>query len=189
MHYSHENARLIDERIPLIMRLAAVPVSFSTGYLTVVVSPESLMCPTGWAGAVTLGNSAIITAPDPAAAEKIRTAGARISIPQFVITERLGTVLDIAEVRGPAALAYTNDKLFRPAPVRASTTKQVPARDPALNELLKSSTAADRDESGALSRIDRFSCRIPTLAEPHRTYLDIHRARSTRHPTQLPIAA
>ncbi|MFI1917666.1 GNAT family N-acetyltransferase [Nocardia sp. NPDC020380] len=95
-----------------------------------------------------LQDSAIITAPDPAAAEKIRTATAQISTPEIVIPERLGTVLDIAEVRGPAALAYTSDKLFQPAPLGASTIEQFPAGDPALNELLESSPEADRDESG-----------------------------------------
>lgn len=85
--------------------LAVAPVSFSTGDFRVVVSPESLMCPTGWAGAVVLRDAAIITVPDLAAAETIRTAGARISVPDFVVLERLSAVVDVAEVRGPAALA------------------------------------------------------------------------------------
>lgn len=59
---------------PLVIRarevwedLARVPVAFvPPGGVDVVVSPRSGLCPGGWVGVVTLGGSAIVTAPTDA---------------------------------------------------------------------------------------------------------------------------
>ncbi|MGK8524973.1 GNAT family N-acetyltransferase [Nocardia asteroides] len=128
--------------------LAGVPVAFSPGQVEVVVSPGSLMCPAGWSGAVALGNAVIVTAPDAAAARMIRDAGARIGVTDIVVAERLGTVLPVAEVRGPAMLAYTSDELFQPVSRGANTIGRVLAGDSALTDLLELCGRADRDESG-----------------------------------------
>ncbi|MDV9187572.1 hypothetical protein R6L23_04935 [Streptomyces sp. SR27] len=49
--------------------LAAAPVSFApSGGVSVVVSPESGLCPPSWVGVVMLGNAAIVTAPTASAA-------------------------------------------------------------------------------------------------------------------------
>ncbi|MGK8491277.1 hypothetical protein [Nocardia asiatica] len=129
-------------------RLAIVPVAFSPGQVEVVVSPGSLMCPAGWSGAVALRNAAIVTAPNAAAAERIRDAIVRIGVTETVVAERLGAVLPVTEVRGPAMLAYTSHELFEPVSEGSSTIGRVSAGDPALTDLLESCGRADRDESG-----------------------------------------
>jgi hypothetical protein len=44
--------------------LAGVPVTFGPA-LPVVVSPQSRLCPPGWAGLVVIGDASIATAPAP----------------------------------------------------------------------------------------------------------------------------
>lgn len=128
--------------------LAVVPVSFMPGRLQVVVSPQSLMCPAGWVGAVVLQGSAIATAPDTVAAEQVRTVGFQIPAADIVNADRLSTVLPVVEARGPAALAYSNGELFRPAALGARKFERVSPQDRSLSEFLASTAAADRDESG-----------------------------------------
>ncbi len=128
--------------------LAGVPASFSPGCIDVVVSPASQMCPPGWAGVVILQGSAIVTAPSPVAAEIIRSATARLSVVEVAVAERLGEVLPVADVLGPAVLAYTDEELFHPASVGASMIGCAPTEDSTLNELTVSAGAADTAESG-----------------------------------------
>ncbi|GAB2664883.1 GNAT family N-acetyltransferase [Nocardia goodfellowii] len=70
----------------------------------------------------------------------------QIPVTEIGNAERLGTVLSVAEVRGPAVLAYFDVDLFRP--VTAGKVDRVPLQNAALGESLQESRAADRDESG-----------------------------------------
>ena len=61
--------------------LASAPVSFAPlGGVSVVVSPQSLMCPPGWVGVVLLGGSAIVTAPSDRTAAMVREALANLPV-------------------------------------------------------------------------------------------------------------
>ncbi|WP_228541960.1 GNAT family N-acetyltransferase [Nocardia sp. XZ_19_369] len=69
-------------------------------------------------------------------------------VTEVVNAERLRTVLSVAEVRGPAVLAYSSVELFRPVTVGAKAFERLPPEDAALGEFLSSAGEADRDESG-----------------------------------------
>ncbi len=65
----------LDRARRLWAALARVPVTFpGPGDVAVVVSPESWMCPPGWAGVVTLDGAALVTVPDTDLAEPLRDA-------------------------------------------------------------------------------------------------------------------
>ncbi|WP_222595187.1 GNAT family N-acetyltransferase [Nocardia ninae] len=81
-------------------------------------------------------------------AEKVRAAGCQIPVAEVVDVERLRMVLSVAEVRGPAALAYCSVELFRPVTVGVERFERVALQDGALGEFLASSGEVDRDESG-----------------------------------------
>lgn len=110
-------------RDPLLVRtrgmwegLARVPVSFApVGGVSVVVSPESGLSPAGWVGVVTLGGSAIVTAPSAITAAIIRDALAMLPVEAVADPDALREVLPVARVLGPAALSYVSPAGFRPA--------------------------------------------------------------------------
>jgi hypothetical protein len=54
---------MLDRARLLWCTLAAAPVAFPRRGVAVVVAPESRLCPPGWCGVVTLGESAIATVP------------------------------------------------------------------------------------------------------------------------------
>lgn len=120
-------------RDPLLVRarglwegLARVPVSFApTGGVSVVVSPESGMCPVGWVGVVALGGSAIVTVPSARAAVIVRDAVAGLSVEDVVDGVAVREVLPVARVLGPAALAYVSPEAFRPVEAGASTVERL----------------------------------------------------------------
>src|SRR5437588_12932032 len=86
--------------------LASVPVSCAPAEgVSVVVSPKSWMCPPGWVGVVVLGGAAIVTAPSDTAAAMVREAFVGLSADAAADASAVGSVLSVAEVRGPAALA------------------------------------------------------------------------------------
>ncbi|MFD5143662.1 GNAT family N-acetyltransferase [Streptomyces sp. NPDC058401] len=107
---------------PLVVRacavwveLARVPVSFAPpGGVTVVVSPRSGLCPVGWVGVVALGGSAVVTAPSEAAALVVRAALGALPVEAVVDGVSVREVLPVAQVLGPAALAYVSRSGFRP---------------------------------------------------------------------------
>ena len=92
--------------------LAGVPVSFGD---PVVVSPESLLCPPGWAGVVVIGDAAIVTAPSARAAELMRGGLAGLPVADWTSPEALRSRLPIEAVLGPATLAYCS-RLSSPPP-------------------------------------------------------------------------
>ncbi|MFC9436517.1 GNAT family N-acetyltransferase [Nocardia sp. NPDC057030] len=127
--------------------LAAAPVSF-TSVPSVVVSPKALICPPGWVGIVALHGQAIVTAPSSAAAAVIRAAVAQLSVADLTVPDILGEALPLAEVLGPAALAYVGEDGFRPAPRNSLAVESLPAEHPDLRTLEVRSGDQDAAESG-----------------------------------------
>ena len=91
-------------------RLAAVPVAFaSAGGVTVVVSPESQLCPPDWAGIVVLDGVGIATAPDDHTADVLRSALDRLPASAATDSARVRAELPVTDVLGPATLAYLDE--------------------------------------------------------------------------------
>lgn len=122
------NDSLVDRARGLWRELAREPVAFDAGAANIVVSPGSLLCPRGWIGIVLLGDAAIVSAPDDARAEAARAAFARLPLADLADPERLAAHLPLAEVLGPAALAYVSADEFRPAEAAATDHVRVRAR-------------------------------------------------------------
>ncbi|WP_416968869.1 GNAT family N-acetyltransferase [Streptomyces sp. 4F14] len=108
------------------------------GGTQVVVSPGSRLCPPAWVGAVRIGDSALVTAPDEATARRIpadfealRPTGEAGGMP--------GSARDAL---GPAALAY-----LPPGGLRVTATAAV-ATPEAVRRLLETVGAEDANESG-----------------------------------------
>lgn len=129
--------------------LAAVPVSFSSATgVSVVVSPRALICPPGWMGVVALQGEAIVTAPSSGAAVAIRAAVARLSADGLVDPDLLGRALPLAEVLGPAALAYVDGDGFRPVSAGSLAVERLAVEDSELRQLLMVAGDQDAAESG-----------------------------------------
>ncbi|MGY2115701.1 GNAT family N-acetyltransferase [Nocardia gipuzkoensis] len=129
--------------------LAAVPVSFpSSNGVTVVVSPSARICPPGWAGVVALDGQAIVTAPSPAVAAMIESAVEKLSVADFTDPEALAAVLPVAEILGPATLAYVDEEAFRPAVACSHEVERLPTQHPDLHRLGVRAGDADTAESG-----------------------------------------
>ncbi|MCX4751497.1 GNAT family N-acetyltransferase [Kitasatospora sp. NBC_01287] len=109
----------------------------------VLVSPDSGLCPPGWVGVVLLGGGALITAPDEAAAERIRTA-----LAAGVDPLALGTELAAARVLGPAALAYLAPGDLRPVDGSGWTVTELSPDHPAVQALIARVSEEDAAECG-----------------------------------------
>ncbi|MDI2131314.1 GNAT family N-acetyltransferase [Yinghuangia seranimata] len=134
-------------------RLAGAPVSFpSNGGVSVAVSPDSLLCPPSWAGVVRVGDGAIVTAPDDGQARLLRRALEKVPVHSVVSADQFGPMLPVAEVLGPAALAYLSRDDFRPARGDAVITCLPPGHRDVL-ALVDSVGPEDADESG-IAEID-----------------------------------
>ncbi|MFC8825004.1 GNAT family N-acetyltransferase [Streptomyces sp. NPDC057137] len=140
--------------------LAGVPVEF-TSPADVVVAPDSLLCPPGWAGIVRIGDAAVITAPDARSAEAMGEAARQLSYEELVDPVRLGVALSgtapLLDVLGPAALSYLErgrDSFvpFVPAKARpeetGGTVERAASDAGALNALLATVGKDDADEAG-----------------------------------------
>jgi len=96
-------------------QLADAPGAFTESRpLNVVVSPESRMCPRSWVGIVAVGSSALVTAPTERLADRLRAALAGLAVPALTEATGLRSVLPIADVLGPATLAYLAAEEFQP---------------------------------------------------------------------------
>ncbi|MDX3698108.1 GNAT family N-acetyltransferase [Streptomyces europaeiscabiei] len=139
---------------PLIARahalwqdLAGAPVEFGRSAASVIVSPRSQLCPPSWCGVVVLDGAGIITVPTAEAAVQLRNVAAAVPPAALVQTDVLRAELPVAEVLGPAALAYLSSPDFRPMPTGRTVTR-VPAEHPGLLALLTKAGQEDADESG-----------------------------------------
>ncbi|MDH6145219.1 MULTISPECIES: GNAT family N-acetyltransferase [Kitasatospora] len=144
----------MDVTDPLVTRaravwegLASVPVSFGpAGSVNVVVSPNSGLCPAGWIGAVSIGGSAIVTAPDQRLAALLRDA--LRGVPAGAVGDAVCEHVPTNRVLGPAALAYLSADGFRPAAPGPLVVRQLPGADPRLRALEQAAGADDTAEAG-----------------------------------------
>ncbi len=126
--------------------LAGVPVAFSPA-IRVSVSPQSGICPPGWAGIVVIGEEAIATAPAPGLAHALQQALGGLPAASLTDAGVLSARLSAAELRGPATLAYLDAGEFRPHP-GATAVEPVGPQDGGLRSFLSECDAADLEEGG-----------------------------------------
>ncbi|MEU3606417.1 GNAT family N-acetyltransferase [Streptomyces sp. NPDC035033] len=140
---------------PLLLRarglwegLARGSVSFAPGGgVSVVVSPESGLCPVGWVGMVTLGESALVTVPVEKRALAVRHALERLPVGALMDGSSVNEVLPVARVLGPAVLSYVSPEKFLPVETGSLRVERLPAGHPELRRLEES--AGDQDAGEA----------------------------------------
>lgn len=126
--------------------LAGTAAGFAPA-LSVAVSPRSYLCPPGWASIVVIGGAALAVAPDHDTARLVGQALGGLPAASLTGTEVLSSRLPVAEILGPAALAYLDAADFRPQPGGAATTP-LGLDDPGLRQFLLAAGAGDVGESG-----------------------------------------
>ncbi len=130
--------------------LAGTSAGFGAA-VSVAVAPESRLCSPGWAGIVVIEGATLATAPDQETACLIEqalgglAADALTSAGALTSADVLGRRLPIAEIRGPATLAYLDPADFRPQP---AVTTPLDLDHPDLQAFLQATEAADLEESG-----------------------------------------
>ncbi|MBU2670127.1 GNAT family N-acetyltransferase [Actinoplanes bogorensis] len=137
---------IVERARALWVSLAGVPVGFRASAVEVVVSPKSLLCPPGWVGIVVVGDGAIATAPDGAAAGMMERALADLDVSAMSDPAVVGTRIAVDEVLGPATLAYCDAATFRP--VDSGAIESIPADDAELNALIARVPADEAGEAG-----------------------------------------
>ena len=118
-----------------------------TPALSVAVSPRSYLCPPGWVGIVVLGGAALAAAPDHDTARFVEQALGGLPAASLTDTEVLSSRLPVAEIRGPAALAYLDPAEFRPRHGDA-VTAPVGLDHPGFRQFLLAAGTDDVEESG-----------------------------------------
>jgi RimJ/RimL family protein N-acetyltransferase len=118
-----------------------------TPAISVGVSPQSRLCPTGWLGIVVVGDAVLATAPDDHTARLAQQALSDLPTARLADADLLSGRLPVAEVLGPAALAYLDAADFRPKPGDAVITP-VDLDSPDFRQFLLSATTDDVGESG-----------------------------------------
>jgi RimJ/RimL family protein N-acetyltransferase len=113
----------------------------------VAVPPRSSVCPRGWVGIVVIGDAALATAPDHETARLVERALGGLPTASLTGTDVLGGRLLLAEVRGPAALAYLDPADFRPRPGDAVAVP-LDLDHPDLRQFLLAAGTDDVEESG-----------------------------------------
>lgn len=126
--------------------LAGVPAAF-TPTVRVTVSPGSRLCPGGWAGLVVIMGAVLATAPDEHTADVLQQALGTVSPASVTSAVVLAGKLDVADILGPATLAYLDPVDFRP-PHDLPVIELLDPRDPALRRFLSETDAGDCGESG-----------------------------------------
>jgi RimJ/RimL family protein N-acetyltransferase len=127
--------------------LAGTSAGFGAA-VSVAVAPESRLCSPGWAGIVVIEGAALATAPDQETACLIEQALGGLAADALTSAGVLGRRLPIAEIRGPATLAYLDPSAFRPQP---AVTTPLDLDHPAFRAFLQATEAneaADLEESG-----------------------------------------
>ena len=114
--------------------------------ISVAVSPRSYLCPPGWAGIVVIGRAALATAPDRETARLVEQALGGLAAASLTSADVLGRRLPVAEIRGPAALAYLDQADFLPQPDAVAAPLDLDHPD--LRRFLLAAGADDLEESG-----------------------------------------
>ena len=125
--------------------LASVPVAFAL-VVRVVVSPRSRLCPPGWAGLVVIAGAAIATAPDEDTRQTMQRALGTVPAASVADATVFGRELVIADILGPAFLAYLDPADFRQTPGQAGAGLDISSL--ALRRFLAETDASDLAESG-----------------------------------------
>jgi hypothetical protein len=125
--------------------LARVPVTFAPA-VRVAVSPGSSLCPPGWAGLVVIADAAIATAPDAHAARIMQHALGTVPAASVTDAAVLNRELSVAEMLGPASLAYLDPGDFQPSGQPGAETVDVSG--PAFRRFLSEADTGDLNESG-----------------------------------------
>lgn len=129
------------------LKMAGVSMDFPVGGgVEVAVSARSRLCPPGWVGIVGLGDAAVVTVPTGRWAGIVRTVLHELPVGVLTDADRLRAVLPIAEVLGPASLAYLDECDFQPAGL--DSVDVVPGEHADLAGLLASVATDDADECG-----------------------------------------
>src|ERR1700733_5892036 len=123
--------------------LAGAPVQFAPR-VRVTVAAQSRLGPSGWTALVTIAGAVIATAPDPATAEIVEQALAGLPAASVTDAAVLAGRLRIAEILGPATLAYLDAEDF----CRHDGPPVVLAGPSDLASFLSAVDPADRAESG-----------------------------------------
>jgi hypothetical protein len=126
--------------------LAGAPAGFGP-VLHVAVSPESRLCPPGWAGIVVIADAVIATAPSPGIAHTVQEALRMLPPVSLTNPAVLSTRLALVDMLGPACLAYLDPAEFRPHHGTV-TVEQLLPHDDDLRQLVAVSSAEDVAESG-----------------------------------------
>jgi hypothetical protein len=110
-------------------------------------SPHSRLCPPGWVGIVSIGDDVVASAPDEGTARVVGRALMGLSATAVTGAELLTRRLPVAEILGPAALAYLEPTDFRPAPSDVTIMRLGPG-DPHLRDFLLAADPGELEESG-----------------------------------------
>jgi GNAT superfamily N-acetyltransferase len=130
--------------------LAGVPLAFpaaGTVAVAMTASPDSRLCPSGWAGIVVIDGAGIATVAAPRHVEPLRRATAKLSADEVVDPDALREVLPLAGVLGPAAVGYVDAATFRPVPSPLDV-RELPAGHADLDALYTVAGLLEREESG-----------------------------------------
>ena len=127
---------------------AGVPVRFPPpGGVRVVVSPRSGLCPPQWVGVVLVGHAAIVTAPNPRLAGRLRAVLPTLPVRSLTDTARIGAALPVVGFGGPVTLHYVEQAQFRPVRYRFAVEVLPPAY-PGLDAFLARQAEQDVGRSG-----------------------------------------
>jgi hypothetical protein len=117
-----------------------------TPVLRAAVSPRSDLCPPGWAGIVVIGDTVLAIAPDQEAARLAERALSGVPPAGLLASAEGLRRLPIAEILGPAALAYLDSADFRPQ--RDVITTPLSLDHPGLRQFLLAAGPGELEESG-----------------------------------------
>jgi GNAT acetyltransferase len=115
--------------------------------ISVAVAPGSRLCPPGWVGIVVIGDGVLATAPDRGTARLVGQALAGLPAASLTSAGELSRRLSIAEIAGPAALAYLDPADFL-IPAGDVVTWPLEPEDPGLAQFVGAASADDVAESG-----------------------------------------
>jgi hypothetical protein len=115
--------------------------------MSVAASPRSYLCPPGWAGVVVLGDAILATAPDHETARHVEQALGGLPAASLADAEILSSRPRVAEILGPAVLAYLDSSEFRPRLGDAVITP-LGLDDPRLRQFVLAADTYEVEESG-----------------------------------------
>ncbi len=117
--------------------------------VTVVVSPQSQLCPDGFVGVVSIGAGVLATVPTDGLAAPVREVLTTVTVDEATTPAPFAEAFDVPDVLGPAALAYVDTRSFRPAPARDGWgLAVVDPGSPELMAFVNRCPEDDADESG-----------------------------------------